>query len=167
MEDYFPPEKRLILDFFYEIYCPFCRRVRINIIDKLRMKNIVSVNAIDVDANTGSLEMSWYKAFCNEVGQQPTPLLRLHEERVEESSFNYVFLMWRKKPSSMTEEVLKAEEILEKQLYDVIRGYQKTILYPTQPSFQLDRDMFFTIVHKLPQESDIIITSQGRVMNRT
>jgi len=150
MRDYISPEKRLILDFFYEIECPFCRRVRINIIDKLRMKHIVTINSIDVDANTGSIEMSWYNSFYKEFfDSPPAPLLRLHENYLDDSSWNYVFLMWKKKPTSITEEILKAEEILEKQLYDKIREYQNTIIIPVQPSYELDKQMFFTTINKL------------------
>lgn len=149
MKDYIPPEKRLILDFFHEIDCPFCRRVRINIIDKLRMKHLVIINAIDVDANTGSMEMAWYRRFCREVESEPTPLLRLHDKLLEESNWNYVFLMWKKKPKTLTEEVLSSEEFLEKQLYDKIREFQKSLIFPVQQSYELDRDIFLSNYNNL------------------
>lgn len=163
MREYIPPENRLILDFFYEVFCPFCRRVRLNIIDKLRTKHIVTVNLIDVDSNTGSLEMSWYRSFCKEVKEEPTPLLRLHDSLMGDSSWDYAFLMWKKKPTTLTEEILKAEEILEKQLYDNIRLHQKSVVFPVQPSYELDRDVFFTTVHKLSLKSGVVLTVYGGV----
>jgi hypothetical protein len=144
-----PIEKRLTLDFFYEVFCPFCRIVRINIIDKLRLKSLVTINPIDVDANLGCVEMSWYKRFCKEVESEPTPLLRLHDKYLGESSWENIFLMWKKKPLTITEEVLSAEEYLEKQLYDKIREAQKTLIFPVQPSYELDQDMFLRNVHRL------------------
>lgn len=148
MED-IPIEKRLTLDFFYEIYCPFCRRVRINIIDKFRLKSLVRINMIDVDSNLGSVEMSWYKSFCKRIESEPTPLLRLHESFIGESGWEYIFLMWKKKPTTLTEEVLSSEEFLEKQLYDKIREAQKTLFFKVQPSYELDRDVFLATIHNL------------------
>lgn len=116
------------------------------------MKQIVKVNFIDVDANTGSIEMSWYKNFCKEIEKEPTPLLRLHDKYFEDSSWDYTFLMWAKKPTTITEEILKAEEMLEKQLYDKLREFQDSIIFPVQPSYELDRQMFFSTVNKLKQE---------------
>lgn len=147
-----PVEKRLILDFFYEVFCPFCRRVKVNIVDKLEMKNIVIINPVDVDANLGCVEMDWYRRFCAKVKSEPTPLLRLHDRYLDESSWNHVFLMWRKKPMTITEEVLSSEEYLEKQLYDKIREYQRTLVFPVQQSYELDCDRYLRMVHGLNLE---------------
>lgn len=148
MED-IPIEKRLTLDFYYEVFCPFCRRVRINILDKLRMKSLVTINPIDVDSNFGCVEMSRYKIFCKKIESEPTPLLRMHESYSDESGWEYFFLMWKKKPTTLTEEVLSSEEFLEKQLYDKIREAQKTLFFPVQKSYELDRDVFLATIHKL------------------
>jgi len=134
----------LILDFFHEIECPFCKRVRDNIIDKLRGKNLVKINAIDVDASLGCEEMAWYRTFCREVKSEPTPLLRLHDEHTGPNEVEYVFLMWKKKPTTLTQEVLSSEEFLEKQIYDKIRLAEKTMYKEVHQSYDLEKDLFFS-----------------------
>lgn len=131
-----------ILDFFFEEDCPFCRRVRINIIEKLEEKGIVIINPIEVDVNTGAVEMGWYDSFCREVKSEPTPLLRLHDKLIGENNWEFAFLMWKKKPVTITEEVLSSEEYLEKQIYDKIRLMKGTCILEVQPSYELERDMY-------------------------
>jgi len=133
-----------ILDYFFEIECPFCRRVRIYILDKLRTKQVVIINPIDVDANLGCREMDWYNNFCKGIHSEPTPLLRLHDNLTEEDNWEFVFVMWRKKPTTLTEDVLSSEEYLEKQIYDKIRYVGKTLVVEVQPSYELERDMFLS-----------------------
>ena len=132
-----------VLDFFFEEDCPFCRRVRIDIIDKkLIPKGIVIINPIEVDVNTGAVEMGWYESFCREVKSEPTPVLRLHDKLVGENNWEFAFLMWKKKPMTITEEVLSSEEYLEKQIYDKIRVMENTCILEVQPSYELERDMY-------------------------
>lgn len=131
-----------ILDFFFEEDCPFCRRVRIFIIEKLQEKGIVTINPIEVDVNTGAVEMGWYNSFCREVKSEPTPVLRLHDKLVGENNWEFAFLMWKKKPMTITEEVLSSEEYLEKQIYDKIRLMKETCILEVQPSYELERDMY-------------------------
>jgi len=131
-----------VLDFFFEEDCPFCRRVRINIIDKLITKDIVIINPIEVDVNTGAIEMGWYGSFCREVKSEPTPLLRLHDKLIGENNWEYAFLMWKKKPTTITEEVLSSEEYLEKQIYDKIRLMDETCVLEIQPSIKAERDIY-------------------------
>lgn len=133
-----------VLDFFYEIVCPFCRRVRVDIIEKIRPKDIVVLNLIDVDANTGSVEMDWYRGFCREVKEDdPTPVIRLHDKLTGENNWEAVFLMWKKKPDTITQEVLTSEEYLEKQIYDELRLMADMQVVEVQPSYELERDLFF------------------------
>lgn len=131
-----------ILDFFFEKDCPFCRRVRINIIDKLTTTDMVIINPVDVDTNLGSLEKAWYDIFCRKTQSEPTPLLRLHDSSYEINNYEYVFLMWKKKPTTLTQEVLSSEEYLEKQIYDKIRLIEKTQHIEVQPSYEMERDTF-------------------------
>jgi len=131
-----------VLDFFFEEDCPFCRRVRINIIEKLQEKGIVKINPIEVDVNTGAVEMGWYDSFCRNVKSEPTPLLRLHDKLIGENNLDFAFLMWKKKPVTITEEVLSSEEYLEKQIYDKIRLMKDTCVLEVQPSYELERDMY-------------------------
>jgi thiol-disulfide isomerase/thioredoxin len=131
-----------VLDFFFEEDCPFCRSVRINIIEKLQEKGIVIINPIEVDVNTGAVEMGWYNSFCREVKSEPTPLLRLHDKLIGENNWEFAFLMWKKKPMTITEEVLSSEEYLEKQIYDKIRLMNGTCVLEVQPSYKLERDLY-------------------------
>ena len=131
-----------VLDFFFEEDCPFCRSVRVNIIEKLEEKGIVIINPIEVDVNTGAVEMGWYNSFCREVKSEPTPLLRLHDKLVGENNWEFAFLMWKKKPVTITEEVLSSEQYLEKQIYDKIRLMNSTCVLEVQPSYELERDMY-------------------------
>jgi len=133
-----------VLDFFFEEDCPFCRSVRINIIEKLQEKGIVIINPIEVDVNMGAVEMGWYNSFCREVKSEPTPLLRLHDKLVGENNWEFAFLMWKKKPMTITEEVLSSEQYLEKQIYDKIRLMKDTCILEVQSSYELERDMYMT-----------------------
>jgi len=133
-----------VLDFFYEVDCPFCRSVRINIIEKIRPKDIVIINMINVEANTGCVEMDWFKEFCKEVNESsPTPVLRLHDKLVGENNWETTFLMWKRKPASITQEVLTSEEYLEKQIYDELRLKENTRIIEVQQSHEIEMDMFF------------------------
>lgn len=131
-----------VLDFFFEEDCPFCRSVRVNIIEKLEEKGIVIINPIEVDVNTGAVEMGWYDSFCREVKSEPTPLLRLHDKLIGENNWEFAFLMWKKKPATITEEVLSSEQYLEKQIYDKIRLMNGTCVLEVQPSYELERDIY-------------------------
>ena len=131
-----------ILDFFYEIECPFCRSVRINIVDKLEAKGVIIVNRIDVDANLGRVEMEWFHKFAEGEEGEPTPLLRLHDKFVGENNWEFAFLMWKKKPTTITEEVLTSEEYLEKQIYDKIRLMEDTLVLPVPSSYEMQQDLF-------------------------
>jgi thiol-disulfide isomerase/thioredoxin len=132
-----------VLDFFFEKDCPFCKRVRVHILDKLKTKGVVRINPIDVDVNLGREEMDWYKAFSKEVDSEPTPLLRLHDSLYGENNWQFIFLMWKKKPKTLTEEVLSSEEYLEKQIYDKIRKMDATLILDVQPSYEMEEAMFF------------------------
>ena len=131
-----------VLDFFFEEDCPFCRSVRVNIIEKLQEKGIVEINPIEVDVNTGAVEMGWYESFCREVKSEPTPLLRLHDKLIGENNWEFAFLMWKKKPMTITEEVLSSEGYLEKQIYDKIRLMKDTCVLEVQSSYELERDIY-------------------------
>ncbi|MBE3123009.1 MAG: hypothetical protein IMZ58_12510 [Thermoplasmata archaeon] len=133
-----------VLDFFFEKDCPICKRARVHIIDKLKGKNVVRINPIDVDVNLGREELDWYNAFSKEMDSEPTPLFRLHDQLFGENNWQFIFLMWKKKPATLTEEVLSSEEYLEKQIYDKIRQMNATLVLEVQPSYELDEAMFFS-----------------------
>ena len=133
-------KQQFILDFFTEVECPFCRSVRINVVDKLQANEIVYINNIDVDANSGAPEMAFYRSMCREMADDPTPLLRLHDKLYGEDNWEAVFLMWRRKPTTITQEVLSSEEYLEKQLYDKIREMSETVVEEIQTSYEWNRD---------------------------
>ena len=129
------------LDFYFETDCPFCKRVRINILDKLKSKNIININEIDVEVNTGCVEMSWFHDFSREIGEgaDPTPVLRMHDKPSwQHSNWAFTFMLWKKKPSTITEQVLTEEERLEKDIYDIIRQMNRTQVIEVQESWELE-----------------------------
>ena len=134
-------QQKFELDFYFEVVCPFCKRVRLNIIDKLKAKGIININEIDVDANLGCVEMSWFKGFSKDVGYDPTPVLRMHDKPAgQHSNWAFVFLLWKKKPTTITEQVLTEEGRLEKDIYDKIRQMQNTQVIEVQESWELDEE---------------------------
>ena len=69
-------------------------------------------------------------------------MLRLHDKLTGENNWEFSFLMWKKKPMTITEEVLSSEEYLEKQIYDKIRLMKDTCILEVQPSYELERDIY-------------------------
>lgn len=133
-----------ILDFFFEKDCPFCKRVRDHIINKLKEKHLVRIVEIDLEANLGREELDWYHATFSK-DEEPTPLLRLHDKMYGPSNYEFIFLMWKKKPATITEEVLSSEEYLEKQIYDKIRWVETALILEVQPSYRMDEEFFFAV----------------------
>lgn len=135
------------LDFYSEVDCPFCKRVKLNILDKLGSKGIIHINEIDVDANKGAEEMAWFKDFSRDTGGDPTPILRMHDKPSgEHSNWAFTFMLWKKKPTTITEKVLTEEEKLEKDIYDKIREMQNTQVIEVQESWELDEQ--FTLLNR-------------------
>ena len=135
-------EPKFELDFYFEVDCPFCKRVRVNILDKLRSKDVININDIDVEVNTGSEEMAWFKDFSKETGEDATPILRMHDKPSgEHSNWAFTFMLWKKKPATVTEQVLTEEEKLEKDIYDKIRQMQNTQVIEVQESWGIDEEL--------------------------
>ena len=112
-----------ILDLFFEIECPFCRRVRYEILLDMVKKHKIQLNMVDVDTSYGCEEMQWYRRFCRHVEEEVTPVIRIATPCI-----THVFIMWKKKPLTLTEEVLSSEEILKKKLYDRLRQMENEII---------------------------------------
>lgn len=112
-----------VLDFFFELECPFCRRVYHEILLDMVKKHKIHMNGVDVDTNYGCEEMQWYRRFCRQAEEEITPVVR-----VATPYLTYVFIMWKKKPLTLTEEVLSSEEILKKKLYDRLRQMEHEVV---------------------------------------
>jgi hypothetical protein len=121
-----------ILDFFFELECPFCRRVRYEILLDMVMKHKIQLNKVNVDTSYGCEEMQWYRRFCRQVEEELTPVIRIATPGI-----THVFIMFKKKPLTLTEEVLSSEEILKKKLYDRLRQMENEgIILPQQTYFE-------------------------------
>lgn len=116
-----------ILDFFFEVECPFCKRVKYEILLDMIKKHKIQLNPLDVDTSYGCEEMQWYRRFCRQVEEEVTPVIRIATPCI-----THVFIMWKKKPLTLTEEVLSSEEILKKKLYDRLRQMGKEIIKSPQ-----------------------------------
>lgn len=117
-----------VLDFFTELDCPFCKRVRYEILLDMVKKHKIYQNEINVDTSYGCEEMQWYRRFCRQVEEEVTPVIRIATPGI-----THIFIMWKKKPLTLTEEVLSSEEILKKKLYDRLRQMENEgIILPQQ-----------------------------------
>ena len=90
------------------------------------------MNEINVDGSYGCEEMQWYRRFCRQAEEEITPVIR-----IATPGTIHTFIMWKKKPLTLTEEVLSSEEILKKKLYDRLRQMEtEAIKLPQHTPFE-------------------------------
>jgi len=123
-----------ILDFYTELDCPFCRRVRYEILLDMAKKHKIHLNELNVDTSYGCEEMQWYRRFSRQVEEEVTPVIR-----IDTPNITHIFIMWKKKPLTLTEEVLSSEEILKKKLYDRLRQMEKEHIISPQHTYSEEK----------------------------
>ncbi len=123
-----------ILDFFTELDCPFCRRVRYEILLDMAKKHRIRLNEINVDTSYGCKEMQWYRRFCRQVEEELTPVIRIATPGII-----HIFIMFKKKPLTLTEDVLSSEEILKKKLYDRLRQIETEVIKLPQQTYSEEK----------------------------
>lgn len=129
-------QQRILVDppftswYFYEYDCNICRYILMNVMNPLEREGVVDVRLIDIAANRGSPEMTWFNHYCSVSNNDVTPVIKIVDRYIYDGYVRedpvMVLQLWEgEKNDYVSDDDFENAEILRRQILDAVKSYRR------------------------------------------